>query len=70
MPLEKQCIQLGCKGLPVFGFGVPSRAMRWACREHRDMIWIGAAPAPGEGGPGNFSAPSPPSPSQSQGSLF
>jgi hypothetical protein len=70
MPLVKQCIQPGCTGLAMFGFGVPSKSMRWACKQHRELIWIGAAPAPGEGGTGNFSGPVPPSPPRAQGSLF
>lgn len=52
MPLDKRCAQEGCDGLPIFGFGLPSKGiMRWACRLHRDLIWIAAAPrAASEGG--------------------
>lgn len=70
MPFDKRCIHPGCMGLPLFGFGKPSLSMRWACRQHRDLIWIGAAPAPGEGGTGNVSGLVPSSPSSAQGSLF
>lgn len=71
MPLEKQCINPGCKGYPLFGYGFPSRGlMRWACKSHRDLIWNGATPAPGEGGQGNVSRPRPSSPPVRQGSLF
>lgn len=70
MPLVKQCIQPACNSIAMFGFGVPSKPMRWACKQHLDLIWIGASPAPGEGGTGNFSAPLPSSPPASQGNLF
>lgn len=40
MPLLKKCFAKGCEGYPAFGFGLPSKAkMRWACSEHRDLIW-------------------------------
>lgn len=70
MPLDKQCIHPGCSGLAMFGFGLSVHSMRWACKQHRDLIWIGAAPAPGEGGTGKFSASVPPFPPRAQGSLL
>lgn len=69
--IEKSCIKPGCPGYPLFGMGLPSRGvMRWACKGHRDMIWNGAAPAPGEDGPGAVSRPRPSSPPAAQGRLF
>lgn len=67
MLLHKKCAHDGCKALPVFGFGLPSRGvMKWACRAHRDLIWIAVPhPAATEGGPGlSPDAPRPPSPRQ------
>lgn len=71
MPLEKRCLKAGCNGYPLFGMGLPSRGlMRWACTQHRDLIWNGAPPAPGEGGQGSFSGLGPSSQPARQGSLF
>jgi hypothetical protein len=64
--LVKRCIAPGCTGHPFHGVGMPSKgAIRWACAQHKDLIWTGAAPAPGEDGPGSVSrAPRPSSPVQ------
>lgn len=56
----------------MFGFGTPSKSMKWACRAHRDLIWI-ALPhqAAREGGPGMPpGAPRPPSNSPRQERLL
>lgn len=52
MLLDKKCAHEGCTELPVFGFGLPSKdIMKWACRTHRDLIWIAVPPqAAREGG--------------------
>lgn len=72
MPLEKHCVQPGCAGYPMFGFGfAASGLMRWACRDHRSQIWIGAdAPAPAEGGRAPRIESRPPSTMPRQGRLI
>ncbi len=69
---EKHCIQPGCRRYPMFGFGSPSRSqMRWACRDHRNQIWIGAdAHAPAEGGSAPRNELRPPSTMPRQGRLI
>lgn len=39
MTIEKSCVVKGCTGYPCYGFGTPSKVMRWACRLHKEMIW-------------------------------
>lgn len=73
MPLEKTCVQKGCRAAPIFGFGFPSKGkMRWACRAHRDLIWFAVPhPAAIDGGPAAApGAPHPPSPSPRQERLL
>lgn len=73
MTLEKACVQKGCSGYPMYGVGLASKGpVRWACRDHKDLIGFGAPhPVPKEDGQGIASpAARPSSPVPRQGRLF
>lgn len=73
------CVAPGCGGIACFGFGAPFNDKRWACRDHKDLIWSGVLPSreaasAGAGGSGDLRTPpargSRPPGTPQQGRLF
>ena len=43
--MVKHCVSRGCLVDPVWGYGSALKGtIRWACREHRDLIWLTETP--------------------------